>query len=207
MRQYLVLVMLSALLSACALLSKPAPAPELYMLKPDPAAAAAETLPLTIRIALPEVAPGLDTARIAVLEADNKLIYYTGAAWAAPLPQLAQEFLSDAFGRSRAFRIAGSDQEPLRTDVMLSTAIHECQVDMSGPQPVIRLRLTATLLNSETHQALAAIPVEETVQAEANHMAALVAAFNKAFNAAAQTIIPAAAQAARAAESQREEMP
>lgn len=173
------------------------PTPEtLYVLRVEAPPAAAATLPLTLKIAHPEVAPGLESPRVALLQAPHRFTYYTGSEWADPLPDMALTFLVDAFERSHAFRAVGRDTDVMKSDLALLTDIRECHVDDSGDIPTVKLRLSAKLVTSIGREVLVSIPVEKTAAAEGKHMSDIVAAFNRVFNEAAKEMITVASEAA-----------
>lgn len=176
------------LLFACSIGSRPNN--DLYVLKAD-IPASARMSPLHIRIDEPAVGPALDTHRIAVMDMPTHLTYYTGAAWAKPLPRLLQGFLIDAFQQSQAFRSVSSDEETVLTDVVLLTDVSEYAVDNSTNPPSVRVRLTGKLVQAGNRKIIATIPVSQTVAAEVNHMPDIVTAFNRATNRAALALIKA----------------
>lgn len=182
---------LAALLTlpACALLNAQGkPADTLYVLHASASSPAATVLPVSLMVALPEAAPGLNTKRIAVLDSPNRLTYYTGVAWPEPLPRVWQDMVVDALRQGRAFASVNSDKDPVLADNLLTTDIRDFQVEDSASNPQVRLRLAVTLTNANSHRVIAAFTVEKTAAANANRMEAIAMAFNEAANAAAGDI-------------------
>jgi len=202
---YAGMTMIAVSLSACAVL-EPRPANDLYVLKAESPATQPSALPMNLRIDEPEVAAGLNTPRIAVLDTPNHLTYYSGAAWAQPLPQIVQGFLVDALQQSHGFASVSSDKEGVTADVILLTDIQDFEVENSAASPTVRLRLTAKLVDAVSHQVIAGFTVEKTAAAEANHMEAIVKAFNQALTDAAadmlQTLLGACASGCHPAQPQ-----
>lgn len=145
--------------------------------------------PASLRVVAPRVAPGLDTARIAVLDGPNHLTYYNSVAWADNLPEVLQRYWLDAFNQWGGFGSVGSDMDTTYSDFMLFTDIYEFQLSTQGEPPSVRLRMTARLVNSKTNKVLVNIPVEESVAVETVHMDNIVRAFNLALNKATATIM------------------
>ena len=84
---------LAAALAACARLLQPAP-PNLYRLSAVHAFPA--DLPHSgarLLVLRPQVAPGLDTARIALTRAPVALEFFAASAWAAQLPRVVETAL------------------------------------------------------------------------------------------------------------------
>lgn len=184
-------------LAACAL-AQPRPADTLYVLHADVPAPAGKPLPFSLMIALPDAGPGLDTPRIAVLDTPNHLTYYTGAAWAQPLPQTLQAFLSDSLQQSHRFKSVSSDQGGVFADLILLTEIRDYEVENNGnAAPTVRLRLGIKLVEGNTHHIVASFSIEKTAAAQANHMADIVAAFNAATQEAAADIADGIATACK----------
>jgi cholesterol transport system auxiliary component len=142
--------------------------------------------PPILKVVQPRTAPGLDSSRIAVADAPNHLTYYTGAAWAAPLPHTAQHFLVDALQKTGAFRAVLADTDPALAPWLLLTDIAEFTVDQQQANTV-RLRLTATLVRAKDRQILATIPIERS-SAAGGHLEDLIAQFNQVMNEAVQAI-------------------
>jgi len=186
MIKWILLMILCIPLYGCGIGERPAN--ELYVLKTDMQSGHRKTVPINIRIAEPEMAPGLDTDRIAVMSTPNQLTYYTGAAWAQPLPQILQQFLMNTFQQSRTFKGVDSEQESITPDVILLTEIQDYEVNNNVSPPTVRVRLTAKLVNAN-HKLLATIPIEKTEVAEVNHMPAIIAAFNKATDEVATDLL------------------
>jgi cholesterol transport system auxiliary component len=169
-------------LSGCALLQPPRVINDVYILKAEPMADAVARMPLSITVIEPEAAPGLDSARIAVLESSQRLNYYNQVAWAKPLPQMVQTFFNDALQQSHGFTAVSTDKDGVFSDVNLLTDIRDFEVDSSGAAPAVHVRLVSKLVNANNHKIIATFPLDKTVTASANHMPEIVAAFNDAMN-------------------------
>jgi cholesterol transport system auxiliary component len=140
-------------------------------------------------VVAPRVAPGLDTVRIAVLDAPNHLIYYNSVAWADNLPEVLQRFWLDAFNQWGAFSSVGSDMDSAYSDFMLFTDIYEFQLSAQEEPPSVHLRMTARLVNAKTNKVLINIPVEESAAVETVQMDNIVRAFNLSLDKATATIM------------------
>lgn len=196
MIRFLTLLIATAALAACSILQS-READKLYVLKAQ-IATAAQTLPLSLKIGRPEAGPGLESNRIAVQEGPSKLNYYEGVAWPSPFPEVAQSFLSDAFEQSRSFRMVGTDEQGMKSDLTLLTDILNAETDRGGDAPVVKLRLSVKLVSSSSREALATKVIEKNITAQSGGMEGVIAAYTQAFNEAAQETISLAVEAGQA---------
>jgi ABC-type uncharacterized transport system auxiliary subunit len=180
-----IMPLLMVLVSACALHS---PAPEdQYVLKANIAPANACHLKMNVRINEPEVAPGLDTARIALLDSPHHINYYTGAIWAAPAPQMIQKFLVTAFEQSQRFKSISMDSDGVNSALTIVAMIQDYEV-LPGSMPSVHILFNVKIIggNREVRSNFVA---EKMIVAEKNHMPAIIDAFNSGMNEIAQNII------------------
>ncbi len=173
-------------LTACGIGTRPNH--ELYVLKPEMHETLGKKVAMTVRVQDPEVDPGLDSPRILVMDSANHLTYYNGVAWAQPVPNLVQGFLVDALQQSHAFKAVSSDMDEVEADVLLLTDIRDFQVDKTQNPPVVKIRMTVSLVNATSRKPIANLPIQKNVTAKANHMPDLVAAFNDGMDEAAADI-------------------
>lgn len=188
MRNVLLISLLA--LSACNPLGAPKPADALYVLQSSTKKSEMPPLPKTIKIAMPDAAPGLESSNIALLDG-HRINHYTGAAWAVPLPQTVQHFLADSLERSGRFLAVGTDSEGITTDDTLLTDIRDWQVE-GGTEPKVHVRAVLKMTQSGLRMPWKTVPFEITVPASANRTEAIVDAFNQAANGLAATAIEVA---------------
>lgn len=187
-------------MTGCSVMGKPPEPAQLYVL-PAPSFQAlpgVASRPVTVKIALPEVASGLDTARIAVMENGYKLNYFAQANWPEPLPDMLQTRLVDGFEKSGLVRGVSSDSSGVQSDYILQLDVQEfnaLQASDLKALPRVRVRYRALLLATDSHSLVASVPAEQDVTATANSMEAIVAAFNVADEAAMRTLLPTLASA------------
>lgn len=175
-------------LAACISVGKERPGRELYVLQAAPAVVSKNRLEASVRVMEPEAAPGLDTRRIAVRDTPNHLTYYTGVAWAQPVPQLLQEFMIDMLSQSQAFKNVSSDQDTTFADIIVRMAVHDFEVDITGDAPIVRMRLSVTMVSGNSREVLRSFSVSRTAKAAANHMPQIMEAFDAAAAEAAAEI-------------------
>jgi ABC-type uncharacterized transport system auxiliary subunit len=181
-------------LSGCSnLLHSDAPALQLYVLQPPVLPAQTATAIASLRIARPLPAPGLNTDRIALLLTDNRLDYYAGSRWSAPLPDLVADLELAAFRADASVSAVADDRSSFNADYLLQTSIERFAAEYATPSaaPLIRVALHCLLIRRSDGVLVGTFAVSESQMAQENHMASVVAAFSAA---ADRAIIAAAAQ-------------
>lgn len=174
-------------LGACS--SKPAP--DLYVLRaPDADTAMHCNASRNLAISRPLARDEYDTKRIAIMLAKTRLTYYTGAVWASPLPDQLRAFLIEDLSRFSQLTVVESEGDDGSASQTLELTIHDASV-VNVSQPSAHLRMTAVLRDARSHHVLTRIRVNESVPAEANHMAEIVEAFNQAAANASRKITQA----------------
>ena len=189
----LFLIGLSSLaLSACGgnLIGPPDASP-MYMVAPKFAAqpAGGEKVKWALSILRPYVAPGLDTDRIALTQADGTMDYYANAAWPDQLPQLLHNLLIEAFEESGKIASVSKDGANVHADFLLQIDIRdfEAQYTVADTAPKILLRMEAKLIRNR--QIVSSLDATQEAQTAANSVPSVVAAFNQALAAALSQIV------------------
>lgn len=187
-----VAVLAGGLLQACTshLLESQVPAPEVYRLGQEPAAAdPAVSVPgstpasrLALTVARPRASRALDTDRIAVVPAPRRFDYYADVRWAEPAPQMLQQNLVAALEASARF--AGVVAAPARvpSELMLDVEVRhfEAVTDSSGATPEVTVQLQTSLIDMRRAARVTSFVSEARVAATDNRRAAIVAAFDQA---------------------------
>ncbi len=124
-------------LAGCAgLLRSTAPALQLYVLTSPPTAivsgdgdpkASAPVVPRssgpTLRVARPLSGPALNSDRIALLRPGNRLDYYAGSRWSAPLADLVSDLELTVLRADPAWSAVADDRSAFNADYLLQTSI------------------------------------------------------------------------------------
>jgi ABC-type uncharacterized transport system auxiliary subunit len=202
-RRLLIPVLLG--LSGCgSLLHSTAPALQLYVLQPPPIVAAtapAAAPTLTVARALP--GPGLNTDRIALLRPGNRLDYYAGSRWSAPLNELLSDLQLTVLRTDSAWSAVADDRSTFNADYLLQTSIDQFTAEYAteaGP-PLIRVDLHCLLIRRSDGVLLGSFAVSQSEAAQANRMASVIAAFSQAADRAVIAVAGQAAQLLRSAKS------
>jgi ABC-type uncharacterized transport system auxiliary subunit len=203
LRHLLIPVLL--VLSGCgSLLHSTAPALQLYVLQPPPIVAGtppAAAPTLTVTRALP--GPGLNTDRIALLRPGNRLDYYAGSRWSAPLSELLSDLQLTVLRTDSAWSAVADDRSTFSADYLLQTSIDRFTAEYAteaGP-PLIRVELHCLLIRRSDGMLLGSFAVSQSEAAQANRMASVMAAFSQAADRAVIAVAAQAAQLLRSAKS------
>ena len=179
-------------LAGCANLIGPPPAPQIYALHPDFAALAnAPNVSWQLVVAQPAAPAVLDTQRIALERAPNVMDYYANAQWPDPLPAMLQSLLIEAFEKSGRIAAVAREGGNLRADYVLATEIRtfESYYQVADTPPQIRVALVAKIFGALSHNLAGATQVQQEVQAAANDLPSITAAFAQAAGAAVESIV------------------
>jgi len=212
--------MLTAPLSACIGLHSNQPVQQQYLLSlpSAPAAAAPGAAPAapaapgaasapsaaadTLQVLAPVAAPGLATDGIAVLRPGQRLDYYTGARWAVPAPMMLQTLAIQSLRRQGHFSLVEAEGGPFAARYLLNVELTHFEADYGGnggtaSAPTVRVSLVCTLGERVGRSVVTTLTINSSVEAVADRMSAVIAAFQQATGAAltrmARQIEPVAA--------------
>lgn len=179
-------------LAGCSSLIGPGPAPQLYVLRPALGPLAdAPKVNWTLTVARPTAPLSLDTARIALQRSPETMDYYAQSAWQDRAPVLLQRALIAGFERSGKIAAVAGDAEGVRADYLLQTDLGSFEARYASPDgaPTVVVDITARLLRLSDRRIAATLRDRKTAQASANSVAAVVAAFDQATDAAVEAIV------------------
>jgi ABC-type uncharacterized transport system auxiliary subunit len=113
------------------------------------------TLPLHLKVMPVEVASGLDTTRIALIENDVQINYFADSRWAEPLPQMLQFLWIQALRQSGLATSVSGDTEGTKADRLIhitASAFNAVRKDEEGM--FIRIHYEAKVTSPLTHAVL-----------------------------------------------------
>jgi cholesterol transport system auxiliary component len=186
MTRSFIVVALFALCSCVSVGGKERPSQEIYVVKARGTEVGRTSL--AVRVMEPQAGPGLDTKRIAVMDAPNHLTYYTGVAWSQPLPAMLQGVLTDALTQSQAFKSVSTDRDMTQADVIINSTIRDYQVVLKDKEASVQVRLDVKLIGGYSRDTLKSFTVNKTQKAKANHMPEIMDAFDEATSEAVSDI-------------------
>lgn len=192
-------------LSGCSsLLHSDAAALQLYVLQlPATASVPRTTTGPSLRIARPLPGPGLNTDRIALLRPENRLDYYAGSRWSAPLADVLSDLQLAAFRADSAWSAVADDRSSFNTDYLLQTSIERfaAEYPSESAPPRIRIDLHCLLIRRSDGTLLGRFEVSASETAQQNRMSSVMAAFSAAANRAVSSVAGQADQLLRSAKS------
>lgn len=176
----------SAVLSACggSLFDSELPSSKRYVMATPPAAtnatqsAASE---IDLAIGRPDVAPGLDTERIAVVRG-HELDYYRGALWRGTVLDTVQSYVVTTLQEQKLFRSVAPEQSRVGGEYLLDTEVRDFQAEYTGGAaiPIVRVSLTGRIIRIRDRRLVETIAMSTTKQASQNTMASVATAFEAA---------------------------
>jgi ABC-type uncharacterized transport system auxiliary subunit len=207
----LLISMLLALSGCSGLLHSTAPALQLYVLTaPPPPVLVPTGTPdalrrpgPTLRVARALPGPALNTDRIALLRPGNRLDYYAGSRWSAPLADLVSELELAVLREDPDWGAVADDRSTFNTDYLLQTSIDRFTAEYaseSGP-PDIRVDLHVLLIRRSDGTLLGSFAVSEKESAKENRMASVVATFSAVADQAIGAVQTQSDQLLRSAKS------
>ena len=136
-------------------------------------------------VAMPDGVLDLNTSRIAIMPASERVDYYADVAWADRPPAMLQELLLQSFDRSGRIAAVQRQTGGLKSDFILTTDIQDFEVDDTAAEPSVHIRISARLVRSRDRTIAAARGFETTVPAGSNFDGAIAA-----FDSALQSLLP-----------------
>lgn len=175
-----------AMLSGCggSLFDSDIPVPTSYVLASvPPAAAPTQSFAATrdLSIGRPDVAPGLDTQRIAVLRG-HQLDYFRGALWGGTTNEIVQALLVSSLQDQQLFRSVTFEQARVAGHYVIDVEVRHFQAeyDSDAAAPTANVSLVARLIRVKDRQLVATLPSSARIVASENRLGAVIDAFETA---------------------------
>jgi cholesterol transport system auxiliary component len=179
----LILATLASLCAGCgSLLETDQPPSTSYVLAPAPAASAGVTRSdADLSIGRPDLAPGLDTERIAVLKG-RQLDYYRGAQWGGRTIEVVQTLLVDSFENQQLFRSVTAEQSRVASEYVLDVSVRDFQAEYTSDNgaPTAHVTILGRLIRVVDRQLVDTFSATAQSVASDNRMGAVAAAFETA---------------------------
>jgi ABC-type uncharacterized transport system auxiliary subunit len=190
------LPMAALLLGACTSFKSNLQVPQAYAMHYAPAApevVAAGAQRPALQVLRPLAAPGLDDDHITLLRDGQKLDFYAGARWAAPLPEVIGQVAVEALRARGAWRAVLGDAAAFASEQSLQLEIVRCTAVYAGSgAPEVQVKLVASFGRRDDRRLLGTQLLEAKVQAADNRLAAVAAAYERAVNMALAQLVPPA---------------
>jgi cholesterol transport system auxiliary component len=180
------------MLSACGgNLLGPPDAGMLYPVRPPFPAGSGEKVGWALSILRPDVAPGLDTDRIALMQPDGSMDYYAKATFPDRVPPLVQQALLDAFEASGRIDAVAPEQAALHADYNLVIEIKDfsARYAQADGMPQVTVGLTAKLSTAHGRAIVSSFSTSQTSNASANSAGAVAQALRQGLGTAVTQIV------------------
>ncbi|MEY4966452.1 MAG: hypothetical protein RL274_2035 [Pseudomonadota bacterium] len=192
-RRFFLIGAASLTLSACGkdLLGPPEAGP-LYPVRPTfTAPSGGEKVSWALAVMRPDVPSGLDTDRIALLQANGTLDYYAKATYPERVPAAVQRALVDGFESSGRIIAVAREQDTLHADYNLVTEVKdfEAKYSMQDGIPQAVVVINAKLATAHGRKVVGSFIASKTVAASVNSTGAAVQALSQALNEAVTEIV------------------
>lgn len=147
-------LLLPLLLSACSSLLPQSEPLDIYRLPVahNTAVAASDTSPapsIELRVKTPQASGMLDSKRIVVVPAGDRISVYHGARWNQPTPQLLRDRIIQAFRDTGRLHAVFSDDNSIHADYTLSGTLDAFQAEYRGEKtPSVVISFNALLIRN-----------------------------------------------------------
>jgi ABC-type uncharacterized transport system auxiliary subunit len=178
-------------LSACGSLFKSStPPPSVYLLSAS-GKNSGEPIAADLAVLKPKVRSGLNDDLIAALYPDRRLDNYAGAKWSGSLDDVVQDLAVQEFHAHANLRSVVGDSSLFASGYWLEIEVLDFQAEYAagGGAPVIHVRLLGRIGKSGDRRELAHFEAVAQEAAGADRMGAIVAAYERAANAALEEIV------------------
>jgi len=147
-------------------------------------------LPLHLKIMPVEVAPGLDSTRISLIEHDVQLNYLADARWVEGLPQMLQFLWGEAFKQSHIVTSVSSDNAGAKADRLINITANAFNAVRGADQEIhIHIAYEAKIIAPLSHVVLAVESVSIEEKAASPALEDVMQTFNKTNAAAMQQLL------------------
>jgi len=170
--------------STASLFDSEMPIPQSYVIAAVPAAkapTASRASNIDIAIARPDVVPGLDSRRIAVLRG-QQLDHYRRNEWGGSVTEIVQTLLVSSLDQQQLFRSVTSEQTRVSSEYLLDVEVRDFQAEYAdkAANPQVRVTMIARLIRVSNRELVATINSTALQAATDNKMGAVAAAFEVA---------------------------
>lgn len=174
------------------------PPPANYVLAPVLSVASATPSAasnIDLAIARPDVVPGLDTRRIAVLRG-RQLDYYRRAEWGGSVPDVVQTLLVASLDNQKLFRSVTAEQARVSSEYLLDVEVRDFQAEYveGNAVPQIRVSMIGRVIRIADREMIGSVSATALRPAADNRMSEVTAAFEAAAQQVAAEIAGKSAQ-------------
>jgi cholesterol transport system auxiliary component len=163
--------------------------------------AAGQPAAVSVRVIHPVTAPGLDSPRIMLVQADHRMNFYAGSRWPAALPDMVGALTVETLRGSGDWASVEDAASPFPSDYLLQITVRRFNADYTGggAAPVVYVTLDCAIGRREGRELVSTFTAAASATAATNRLSEVIAAFEQAASAALSSLSQQAAQAVRAA--------
>lgn len=190
-RRVLALLLGAGSLSACGVVPEVNAPLNLYSLKPQVSPIDNGVPPdWQLVISTPEAGADLDTNRIALSRAANRIEYFADGVWADAAPALVQAKLIEAFETAVPKLAVGRDSAGLKPDFILQSELRDFQAVYTGDSAEAAVKLAGRLVKMPERRIMGTVTAQARRPAGGGGLPGIVAAFEGALGDAFAQLIP-----------------
>ena len=179
----------SVLLSSCALVSAPKPAPDTYDISaPRQFAGLRNRTHAQILVKEPTALKAVDSQQIMLKPSASEIAYLSGAQWSDRAPKLIQAKLVETFENTRRVGAVAKPGDGLVIDYQLVMDVRRFEIASNGGDRG-QFEMSVKLLDDKSGVVLETKIFEASVLATGSSNAAYVAALDRAFDKVARDIV------------------
>ena len=179
-------------LSACGgdLLGPPEAGP-IYPVRPSFAASNGPKVNWALAVLRPDLPGGLDTDRIALIQANGTMEYYANSTYPDRLNAIIQRALVDGFQSSGRIEAVAREQEALHADYNLFVAVKDFQANYAVQDgvPEATVVLNAKLTTAHGRKIIGNFTASKTVNAGVNSTGAVTQALTQGLTQAVTDLV------------------
>ncbi|HXS87746.1 MAG TPA: ABC-type transport auxiliary lipoprotein family protein [Steroidobacteraceae bacterium] len=182
MRRAVLAVAMLACGGCGSLLKTELPPSTSYVLASAPAGSSGVTRSdADLSIGRPDLAPGLDTERIAVLKG-RQLDYYRGAQWGGRATEIVQTLMVESFEDQQLFRSVTTEQSRVSSDYVLDVSVRDFQAEYvsDNDAPTAHVTIVGRLIRVKDRQLVETFAATAQSKASDNRLSEVAAAFETA---------------------------
>lgn len=173
-------------LAGCEYIPGQGPPPALYRLTPK-STFPSDLPPADWQLILeaPIANTGLNTTRVALMNAPTQLEYYARTSWTDRAPAMVQTLMIESFENSGKIISVGREAVGLRADLLLKSELREFQAEYwrnPGGPPEVHVTINAKLVWATTRTIVATASFDSKVLATADQIDAIINAFDEALD-------------------------
>lgn len=163
----------------------------LYPIRPTFPAGSGAKVEWALAILRPDIAPGLDSERIALSQPDGSMDYYAKANFPDRVPVMVQQALLDGFEASGRIDAVAPEQAALHSDYNLVTEIKDFSAHYGQADgiPRVAVNLTAKLTTAHGRAIVSSFSSNQALNASANSAGAVAQALQQGLGTAITQIV------------------